>query len=119
METDFRPLSESEKQLLERMLDDAFPGRDELRRQLDSVTAKRINENGSLDLKVSSGPVAQVPRRVPTEAWCPDTDGMMIRLLLHVVEGTMYGLEIYKDDGSKIVRPPTASSLTLPPPGPG
>ena len=119
MESDFRPLTENERQLLERMLEDVFPGRDELRRQLGSVTAKRINENGSLDLKVCSGPVAQVPRRVPTEAWYPDTDGMMIRLLLHVVEGKMYGLEIYKDDGSKIIRSPTASSLTLPPPGPG
>lgn len=119
MEPGFRPLTENEKKLLERMLDDAFPGRDELRRQLDSATAKRVNENGSLDLKVGSGPVAKVLRRVPTEAWCPDTDGMMIRLLLHVVEGKLFGLEIYKDDGSRIMRPPTASSLTLPPPGPG
>ena len=118
METDFRPLTENEKKLLEKMLDDAFPGRDELRRQLDSVTAKRVNENGSLELKVGSGPVANGPRTVPTEAWCPDTDGMMIWLLLHVVEGKLFALEIYKEDGSRIMRPPTACSLTLPSPGP-
>jgi hypothetical protein len=40
----------------------------------------------------------------------------MIDVLLHVVNGMMDELEIFKEDGSDIVRPPTADALVLLPP---
>ena len=46
----FRPLTTYERELLEKLLEPEFPGRDELRQQLNSVTAKQLHEDGTLDL---------------------------------------------------------------------
>jgi hypothetical protein len=119
IENNFRSLTRDERALIEKMLSDPFPGRDELRSQLEVATAKRIDREGSLALHVSSGPLAAAVRSVPTEAWCPDRDGVMIRLLLHIRNGRMFELEMYKDDGTEIQRAPTARDILLPAPGPG
>jgi hypothetical protein len=113
MDSDFRPLKPAERALLEKLLDCEFPGRDELRRQLDSVAAQQVYDDGTLALRVASGQPAAVKGRVPTEGMCPDVDGVMIAVLLHVVNGMMDELEIFKWDGSDIVRPPAAAELVL------
>lgn len=119
IENEFRPLASDEKALIERMLDEPFPGSNQLRSQLGFAIGRRVDQEGSLALSVSGGAPAAVVRTVPTEAWCQDADGTMIRVLLHVRNGLMVELEIYKDDGSPILRRPTARSIELPPPGPG
>lgn len=100
-------------ELLEKLLDHEFPGRDELRGQLGSVSAKQVCKDGTLSLQVSSGQPAVVKHRVPTEGSCPDSDGVMIHVLLHVVSGMMDELEMFKEDGSDVLRPPTAAALVL------
>lgn len=40
--------------------------------------------------------------RVPAEAWSQDSDGINIDVLLHVVNGRVKELEIYKADLSQI-----------------
>ena len=42
--------------------------------------------------------------RIPVEGEAPDRDGMMIHYLLHVVDGRMNELEVYKDDSLRVLR---------------
>ena len=113
MDSSFRPLKTHERELLEKLLEPEFPGRDELRSQLNSVTAKQILEDGTLGLQCDPTHPASVKCRVPTEGWHPDAGGVNIHVLLHVVHGLMNELEIYKDDGSEILNPPSARDLVL------
>jgi Domain of unknown function (DUF6984) len=113
MDPSFRPLKASEKDILAKLLESGFPGRDELRRQLESTGARQIFDDGTLELRVDSGPIASVKNRVPAEAQCPDGDGVMIHLLLHVVHGMMDELEVFKEDGSRVLCAPTADKLTV------
>jgi hypothetical protein len=114
MDSDFRPLKAPERDLLEKLLDHKFPGRDELHLQLGSVAARQIYQDGTLALRASGNPAA-VKGRVPSEGSCPDVDGVLIHVLLHVLNGVMDELEIFKEDGSDIVRPPSGGALVLVP----
>jgi hypothetical protein len=113
MDNSFRPLSIREFQLLKRLLEPEFPGSHELRQQLKSVTAKTIDDDGGLALQCSPSPSAPVGGRVPTEGECADADGMGIHVLLHVVNGVMNELEVFREDSSRVLRPPTAADLTV------
>ena len=113
MESSFRPLTTHERELVEKLLGPDFPGRDELRRQLETVTAKQIFEDGTLMLQCGPCEPAPVRCRVPTEGECPDSDGMAIHVLLHVKGGVMHELEVFKDGGSSIQNPPAAGDLVL------
>ena len=82
-ENGFRPLKERERRLLERLLEHhPFDGRDELRKQLESTTARLIvehNDNyGSIELRVADPTPASVRYRVPVEAQYLDDDGVPI-----------------------------------------
>ncbi len=95
----FRPLEEPERKLLERLLDHhPFEGRDELRKQLDSTTARLIvehNDNyGSIELLVADPTPANVLCAIPVEAEYRDEDGIPVWVLLHVRKGVMWQLEI-------------------------
>jgi len=100
-------------QLLETLLNHEFPGRDELREQLGSVVGRTIDEDGGLSLQCSVGNPAPVLCRVPIEGKCVDVDGVQIHVLLHVVDGFMNELEIYKDDSSRVKRSPMAGELVV------
>jgi hypothetical protein len=111
IETEFRPITDAERTVFLKLLELDFPGRDELKAQLEGLLAKTIDEDGSLMLKVQSDSRARLKYRVPVEARCPDADTRSetdphVQLLLHVVEGKLFELEIYKEDSSPIlVRP--------------
>jgi hypothetical protein len=114
MDSTFRPLKSEERALIDRLLEPQFDGRDELRLQLLSVSAKLIREDGTLSLQCGSGKPAPTNFRVAMVALCTDDDGVDICVMLHVnKEGFMHMLEIIKYDGSPIIKPPTASSLVL------
>ena len=114
MDSSFRPLTAYERELLEKLLEPEFPGRDELRKQLNSVTAKQLHEDGTLDLQCGSGPPARTKYLMPMEGYCEDADGMTISVLLHVdKDGFMNMLEIIKYDNSPIINPPAARDLVL------
>ncbi len=116
MDRTFRPLETHERELLERLLEPAVPGRDELRRQLDFVSACQILEDGTLALQCGTCQPAPVKRRVPTEGEYRDADGGIVQVLLHVVNGVMKELEIFKvgpTKDAKIINPPAARDLVL------
>lgn len=114
MDSEFRPLDARERELLEKLLEPEFQGRDEMRSQLISVTGKQIEEDGTLLLQCGQSLPAPVKYAVPMEATCTDADGGSIAILLHVDrDGFMHMLEIIKYDGSPIINPPTASVLAL------
>jgi hypothetical protein len=115
----FRPLQDHERRLLETLLDDhQFEGRDELRGQLESTTARLISEYhdnyGSIKLKVSDGIPSNGRRRVPVEGQYLDDDGIPVWLLLHVNrEGFLCELEIVRADGKPLISAPTPDRLEV------
>lgn len=113
MEQAFRPLFKHERELIEKLLEAEFEGRDELRAQLQTVTGRRLLDDGTfLELRCDSNVRAPVRNRVPIEGSCQDTDGGTIDVLLHVVDGFMHQLEILKYSGP-IRQLPTAADLIV------
>lgn len=112
-----RRLRPHESAIMERLLQDPFPGRDELRAQIARSRVKSIDEYqdqyGSIEFEVKTGRKAKVSQRVPVDGRANDVDGVPIEFLLHVVNGTVTELEIYKADGSPILRQPPASELDV------
>jgi len=90
--------------MIGRLLAVDFPGRDELWTQSDSLTAKGLDAEGSIALNPgSSANAANVERRVPVEAEFEDTDGVTVHVLLHVVDGLINELEIYREDSGPVL----------------
>jgi hypothetical protein len=54
-----------------------------------------------------------VHRRVPIEAVADDIDGMTIHVLLHVVDGYIDGLELYREDGLALLAPVRPGALRI------
>jgi hypothetical protein len=69
--------------------------------------------DGSLSIRVAGSMPAVVIRRVPVEAERPDDDGVVIHVLLHVVDGFLNELEIYRDDSKSVRRAVTPEDLNL------
>jgi len=114
MNEQYRQLSSSERQLIDQLLSEDFPGRDAIRAQIAFASAREIDASGSLELAVPQGsPPAITKFRVPIEGWSSDSDGVHIHVLLHVVNGAVNEVEVYKDDGSPIVNMPEAGRLTI------
>ena len=99
-----RALTPWERHVIQRLLERPFPGRDELLAQLECAVGRPIDDDGSLDIRCACSTKAPVKRRIPTEAETKDRDGMTIHYLLHVVDGTMNELEVYKDDSSRVIQ---------------
>jgi hypothetical protein len=117
MDSEFRQLDGREMGLLQRLCVEEFPGCDELRAQLASVTAKRIIEDGTLELRCDSGPPSP-HKGLVVEGWCEDADGMKISVMLHVDrQGFMWMLEILKYDGTQIINQPSSCNLVVGFPG--
>jgi hypothetical protein len=115
----FRPLQDGERGLLETLLDHhQFAGRDQLREQLESTTARLILEHhdnyGSIELNVSKGPPSSGRYRVPVEGQYLDDDGIPVWILLHLnSEGFMWQLEIVRADGKPLISAPTPERLEV------
>lgn len=117
-EEEFRQSTEREQKVLAKLLELPFEGCTELRQQLDGLRVKRIDENGSLNFEVTSETRAPYERGLAVEATCPDVDSQnlsdpKIHLLLHLREGKMWMLEIYKDDSSRVKRDPDPKDFQL------
>jgi hypothetical protein len=112
----FRVLQEHERGILDTLLrHHPFDGRDELLKQLDSATARLIQEYddnyGSIELHVAAPILAHVKYRVPVEAEYLDDDGIPVWVLLHVRNGVMCELEICRADGRPLISPPKPGRL--------
>lgn len=112
-----RPLTKDQGELLEFLLSEPFPGRDELQSQL--ATARVTAEcscgcrSSALDVDRSASPPVRSIERIPVEAEGADVDGTEVDLLLHVVGGYMNELEIFRVDSKPIVRVPRPGKLQL------
>jgi len=114
-ELEFRPLSDSEESTLIKLFEINFIGRETLMQQLPGLLAKQIDENGSLQFQVQSAVLSKVKNGPVIEARYPDantneTNTAHVNILLHVKDGKISMLEVFKDDSSRIFRPPTSVS---------
>jgi len=113
----FRPMTDYERQLILRLLEKDFPGRDALVEQVENSLVRSIDPDGSLEFQINSQVVADVKWSIPTEGRVPDSDGMVINMLLHVIDGKITELEIYKDDSSPVIKRPDPAALEIWHPG--
>ncbi|HTH48901.1 MAG TPA: hypothetical protein VMB21_15410 [Candidatus Limnocylindria bacterium] len=116
-EEKFRPVTTTEKAVLGKLLEAKFPGWDILAQQLVGLQGKQIDAEGSLRLLVTTAAAAPVSG-VVVEARYPDLDTKSdvdahVNILLHVAAGKLSVLEIYKDDGSTILKAPNPTELQL------
>lgn len=113
-----RPLNEHERAILEFLLSAPFPGHKELRQQLATakVTSQcRTCPTITFIIDASVAPRAPVARRIPSEAERPGAapGHTTLPVLLHVVNGYLDELELYRDDLGQIASLPSPSSLEL------
>ena len=113
----FRPVTDYERQLMWRLLETDFPGRNELAEQVEDCLVKPIDSDGCLEFRVNSHVRADVKWRIPTEGHVPDADGVAINILLHVADGQLKELEIYKSDNSPVIKMPDPAALEIWHPG--
>jgi hypothetical protein len=103
-----RELHARERALMEQLLSVPFVGRDEMRSQLATA---RVRAAGGGDTRTVRFKLALedlhracINVRVPVEAETTDEDGVPIMVLVHVVDGLLDELEIYRVDGKPIRR---------------
>ena len=112
-----RELTAVEREILDLLLRDPFPGRDQLREQLDSARVRRIDEYddnyGSVEFVVDHARPAPVTAYMVAEAGTEDEDGVPVEVLLHVRDGVLRELEVVKADGSPLIRSLRAEELKL------
>lgn len=99
----WRVLSGAEALLLTRLLSVEFAGRDELVAQAKVAVARSIDDNGSIALRVRDRRAADVARRIPVEGELEDDDGVTVHVLLHVVDGFLSELEVYREDSGALL----------------
>jgi hypothetical protein len=110
---EFRPPSENEESLVSALLSPDFPARAALQAQWARAIVRPIDADGSLEVKVEGGPLAEVEVRVPVEAALEDSDGTTVHVLLHVVDGYMREVEVYREDSEPVQAPLNASRLRV------
>jgi uncharacterized protein DUF6984 len=103
--TPSRELLASERSLLQQLLDARPVGESALREQLKTARVRAESSGASrsvwLDVDERS-PRSKGSPRVPVSGEAPDEDGLPIAVLLHVVDGLVQELEIYRVDGAPI-----------------
>lgn len=108
-----RPLTPLERRYVDRLLTVDFPGRAQVAEQLTDTLARRIDDEGSVELVPQSDVRAPVLKRIPVEGESADSDGVPIYFLLHVIDSQVRELEIYKADGSPIHRMPAPEQVEV------
>lgn len=103
----YRPLTDFEKSILEKLLSVDVPGVTVLRSQMGRAMAMTLDEYGSIKLEINSANRAEFSNGPLVSATQRDGDtvdgyGPFINLLLFVKDGLLNELQIYKDDGGKI-----------------
>jgi len=109
-EPQFRQPTGPEFSLLTRLISSGFQGSVELMEQLATARVAPIDEDGSLHLRPTTVSLAPVRRRIPVEATYTDDDGVGVHVLIHVINGLLDELEIYREDSEPILIPATEAS---------
>ena len=101
----------TETNLLQRLLNADFQGAEGLVRQLATTLVEPIDRDGSLRLRPVDPSPARVSRRIPVEATYTDADGVQVHVLVHVINGVLDELEVYREDSDAVVVAPSDTSL--------
>lgn len=97
-------LTNQQRQLIDLLLREDFPGAPALRAQLSTATvAGFLDRDGSFSIRIQLREPAHVKSRVPVELFNRDTG---IHVLLHVVNGIAQEVEIYTNDGADVTQMP-------------
>jgi hypothetical protein len=111
---DFRMMTPRERELVDRLLTPAFPGRQGICEQLRDATVRPIDEDGSLEFLVSSAvSLTGVKYAVPTEGEYEDPDGVTVHVLLHVGGDKVTELEFYREDNERVQTWPDPDSVRV------
>lgn len=110
----FREMQPQERELISKLLEPVFPGRDELSQQLETAKVRTIDIDGSLEFSISSSTKADhVKHVVPTEGEYEDPDGMTVHVLLHLAGDKAKELEFFREDGSPVQSWPDPHSIRV------
>jgi hypothetical protein len=103
-----------ERELLRKLLEPEFPGRDELVQQLETAKVRRIDDDGSLEFLISSAIKADhVKYVIPTEGEYEDPDGITVHVLLHMSGDKVKELEFFREDNAQVKSWPDPASLRV------
>jgi hypothetical protein len=111
-----RSILPQERAILDNLLSANFPGKQMLQKQAASaLVSEECEDCKTIKLVVDHviDNAAEVKRRIPIEAEADDVDGKKIHFLLHVVNGFIDELEIFREDSNTIKRFPESKLLTL------
>lgn len=110
-----RDLNDWERRLLHSLTSLSFPGSIELRQQIPWVSVAEEYPPGDPSVifvvNRDASPPAQVEGRIPVEAEGKDDDGMPILILLHVIDGYLWELELFRGDSGSVLRLPEPEQL--------
>lgn len=113
----YRKLNEFEVQVLQKLLECPFPGRDELRQQIKNCKVRTLTEYkdnyGSIEFKDVLGEEAIVKERVPVEGRTKDGGGGPILILLHIIKGKIDELEFVRMDGAPMQGSPNIDTMEV------
>jgi hypothetical protein len=113
LSSDWRPLSDTEREILQQLFTVSFHGREEVRSQLPSVRVKTIDQYGSLRFDAAPDDAQRVGLYSPVTARSRDSDGGTIELVLLLSEGKLFELDIYKWEGTPILRELQPSEIEI------
>jgi hypothetical protein len=112
--TEWRHLSSLESTIIDQLLAPEFPGKAQLAPQIAGSLVITLDEDGSVKFRVGeTTPASEVKYRVPTEGEFQDSDGVTVHVLLHVINGYIDELEIFKENSLPILDWSQASSLRV------
>ena len=101
-----RPLTELEYVIISKLLEHPFPGSEEIKQQTKSptvISAADDDNYGSIYFKAEGSNRAVTLNNLPVEGTTHDTDGVVVDILLHVINGFLHELEIIKVDGTNLL----------------
>lgn len=99
-----REMTANERAVMDRLLGEPFPGREILMTQARNCKVSTLDDEGSVEFHVLAECRAPILLcRVPVEATVSDVDGVAIHLLLHIQDGVIKMLEIFREDGRSLV----------------
>ncbi|MGZ4478851.1 MAG: hypothetical protein ACXVW2_09565 [Nocardioidaceae bacterium] len=91
--------------IIVRLLDADVPAVPELRAQLDGALVRQVHNDGTIAIQVPShAPAAEFSGEIP--AWTLDDDLMQIIFILHVGDGRIKGLEMFRGDSDLLQMSP-------------
>lgn len=110
---DFTP---EETSVIEKLLCVEFEGRNALKEQLNHTKVIGNCSCGCRSILLSSGslaPMLSPSQRIPVEMESMDDDGVPVLFLLHVIEGYVSELEVFRADSEPLIKIPDVSDAVV------